>query len=74
MTCTTAQLGSDLSPFVVSVLFFPMTTPNYEELEKLFAQWWADSYPMVHPGPHTIRTHAAFAQYVLNLETLQNLR
>lgn len=51
-----------------------MTTPNYEELEKLFAQWWADSYPMVHPGPHTIRTHAAFAQYVLNLETLQNLR
>jgi len=51
-----------------------MQPPNYEELEDLFKQWWADSYPMIHPGPHSIRTHAAFALYVLNLESMQNLR
>lgn len=37
-----------------------------EELERLFARWWATSYGTV-PGPHARMTHAAFAKWVLEL-------
>lgn len=51
-----------------------MQPPNYEEIEQLFIKWWAENYPMTHPGPHAIRTHAAFALFLLNLESTQSLR
>lgn len=51
-----------------------MATPSYAELEELFIKWWAESYPMAPPGPHAIRTHAAFALFVLNLESMQAQR
>ena len=59
---------------MVSRSFSQMQPPNYEEIEQLFIKWWAENYPMTHPGPHAIRTHAAFALFLLNLESTQSLR
>ena len=39
--------------------------PSYPELEEMFTQWWAESYPHAPAGAHAIRTHAAFALHVL---------
>lgn len=33
-----------------------------EDAEKLFAQWWAESYGSL-PGPHARMTHVAFAKW-----------
>jgi hypothetical protein len=33
-----------------------------EEIESLFAKWWAESYGTI-PGPHARMTHAAFAKW-----------
>ena len=51
-----------------------METPSYQILEELFVKWWVESYPMAPPSLNTIRTHAAFALHILNLESTQNLR
>lgn len=36
-----------------------------EQLNDLFIEFWADSYPHVKPGAHAISTHIAFAREVL---------
>lgn len=36
-----------------------------ETLEAQFRSWWAESFPAAPPGPHAIRTHVAFALWVL---------
>ena len=38
-----------------------------EQLNDLFIEFWADSYPHVKPGVHAISTHVAFARQVLNV-------
>jgi hypothetical protein len=38
-----------------------------ETLEAQFRAWWAESFPAAPPpGPHAIRTHVAFALWVLS--------
>lgn len=37
-----------------------------EILEAQFRAWWAESFPAAPPGPHAIRTHVAFALWVLS--------
>jgi hypothetical protein len=49
------------------------TVPSYPELEGLFAKWWAESYPHAPAGAHAIRTHAAFALYVLTYRPGEDL-
>ena len=49
------------------------TSLTYTELEELFVKWWMESYMMPSPGPHAIRTHAAFALFVLNHGADQSL-
>jgi hypothetical protein len=36
------------------------------EIEALFRQWWASSYP-TPPGPHALMTHTAFGRHLLEL-------
>jgi hypothetical protein len=36
-----------------------------EQLNDLFIEFWAESYPHVKPGVHAISTHIAFAREVL---------
>lgn len=38
-------------------------------LDELFLQWWAESYPHAKPATHTVFTHVAFAQHVLDRQT-----
>jgi len=47
---------------------------TYEQLEKEFCSWWAESYPMAPPGAHAIRTHVAFTLWILNRGSNQTLR
>jgi len=35
-------------------------------LDEMFLQWWAESYPNAKPATHTVATHVAFAQHVLD--------
>lgn len=35
---------------------------SVEEIERLFAKWWAESYGTI-PGAHARMTHAAFAKW-----------
>ena len=49
------------------------TVLSYPELEELFAKWWAESYPHAPAGAHAIRTHAAFALYVLTYRPGEDL-
>jgi hypothetical protein len=35
-------------------------------LDEMFLQWWAESYPTAKPATHTVATHVAFAQHVLD--------
>jgi hypothetical protein len=35
---------------------------SQDEIERLFARWWAESYGSI-PGPHARMTHAAFAKW-----------
>lgn len=36
-----------------------------EQLNDLFTEFWAESYPHAKPGVHAISTHIAFAREVL---------
>lgn len=40
-----------------------MTTPSVEEV---FREWWEDSYGFP-PAPHSVMTHVAFAEHMLQL-------
>jgi hypothetical protein len=39
-------------------------TPNDAELEQMFRQWWADSYP-TPPGNHVLMTHLGWGRFLL---------
>lgn len=41
-----------------------------EQLNDLFAEFWAESYPNAKPGIHAITTHIAFAKQVLEVAEL----
>lgn len=41
-----------------------------EQLNDLFTEFWAESYPHVKPGIHAITTHIAFAKQVLEVYAL----
>jgi hypothetical protein len=52
--------------------FTSLSKPNYTmnptdtEIEKLFRQWWAESFPNNPPGTHALRTHLGWARHLLN--------
>lgn len=41
-----------------------------EQLNDLFLEFWAESYPNAKPGVHAISTHIAFAKQVLEVYAL----
>jgi uncharacterized protein (DUF427 family) len=41
-----------------------------EQLNDLFTEFWAESYPNAKPGIHAITTHIAFAKQVLEVYAL----
>lgn len=41
-----------------------------EQLNDLFTEFWAESYPNAKPGVHAISTHIAFAKQVLEVYML----
>lgn len=41
-----------------------------EQLNDLFTEFWAESYPNAKPGVHAISTHIAFAKQVLEVYAL----
>ncbi len=41
-----------------------------EQLNDLFTEFWAESYPHAKPGIHAITTHIAFAKQVLEVYEL----
>lgn len=43
-------------------------------LESEFMAWWQDSYRNAPPSGHTVRTHVAFAEHVLERQRKQELR
>ena len=43
----------------------PMPHDPAADLEAAFRAWWAESFPSAPPGPHAVRSHVAFAQWVL---------
>lgn len=43
----------------------PMPHDPAADLEAAFREWWAESFPSAPPGPHAVRSHVAFAQWVL---------
>jgi hypothetical protein len=44
-----------------------------EQLNDLFIEFWAESYPHVKPGVHAISTHIAFARQVLDVYKLMQV-
>jgi hypothetical protein len=36
-----------------------------QRLEDAFRAWFAESYPNAQPSKHTVMSHVAFAQYIL---------
>ena len=36
-----------------------------QSLEDVFRAWFAESYPNAQPSKHTVMSHVAFAQYIL---------
>jgi hypothetical protein len=36
-----------------------------ETLKQMFIEWFADSYPNAKPATHSVMSHVAFAQYVI---------
>jgi hypothetical protein len=46
-----------------------------DQIKDIFLKWFAESYPSVKPGNHSIISHVAFAEHVLGLlggETVSN--
>lgn len=60
-----SNLTSGISPFSGRM--------TDEQLNDLFIEFWADSYPHVKPGVHAISTHVAFARQVLDVYDLMQL-
>lgn len=48
----------------------PFNRMTDEQLNDLFIEFWAESYPHVKPGVHAISTHIAFARQVLDVYKL----
>jgi hypothetical protein len=38
---------------------------NSEELLSLFLEWFSDSYPNIKPAKHSVMSHVAFAEYLI---------
>lgn len=36
-----------------------------EDLREMFLEWFSESYPNVKPATHSVMSHVAFAQHVL---------
>jgi hypothetical protein len=46
---------------------------NEQQLEEMFLQWWASSYPNAKPGPHSVFTHVAFTAWLLRGEAIPKI-
>lgn len=46
----------------------PAPAPTPEEVEARFRAWWEESYPNAPAGGHAVRSHVAFALYLLGGE------
>lgn len=51
----------------------PFSRMTDEQLNDLFTEFWAESYPHVKPGVHAISTHLAFARQVLDVYKLMQV-
>jgi hypothetical protein len=40
-----------------------------DQIQIAFLDWWRQSYPTAPPNSRTIQTHAAFAAYILQMNT-----
>jgi hypothetical protein len=38
---------------------------NREVIEQAFVQWFAESYPNVKPATHSVMSHVAFAEHII---------
>ncbi len=54
-------------PFASASVQMQTPTPQdpAADLEATFRAWWAESFPAAPPGPHAVRTHVAFAAWLL---------
>lgn len=43
-------------------------------LESEFLAWWQDSYRNAPPAGHTVQTHVAFAQHILDMQQINELQ
>ena len=44
------------------------------EIEVIYRSWWSASFPGAPPGPHAVRTHVAFGQFLLEQMQAQQQR
>lgn len=48
--------------------------PFNPDLESEFLAWWQDSYRNAPPSGHTVNSHVAFAQHVLEQKRVAEFR
>lgn len=44
------------------------------DLKEEFMQWWHASYPNTAPSSHTITSHVAFAEHVMEQKRIKDFR
>lgn len=44
------------------------------DMESKFLAWWQDSYRNAPPSGHTVQSHVAFAQFILNEQRIYELQ